>query len=65
MSRRPDIKIEFDQETSSYFIIWEPLVIGLGRTKEEALEDLREAAHQGVDAWIDLKLKEIEKGMEA
>lgn len=63
MSRRPDIEIEFDQETSSYFIIWEPLVIGLGRTKEEALEDLREAAHQGVDIFIDAKLKDIERGV--
>lgn len=63
MSRRQDIEIEFDPETGNYFIIWEPLVISLGRTKEGALEDLREAAHLGVDTFIDLKLKDIERGV--
>ncbi len=63
MSRQPDIKIEFDPETSSYFIIWEPLVISLGRTPEGALEDLREAAHLGVDTFIDIKIKDIERGV--
>ena len=63
MSRRPDIKIEFDQETGSYFIIWELLVISLGKTEEEALQDLREAAHLGVDTFIDAKLKDVERGV--
>jgi predicted RNase H-like HicB family nuclease len=63
MSRRPDIKIEFDLETDSYFIIWEPLVLSLGRTPEEALEDLRSAAHLGVDTFIDAKLKDIKRGI--
>ncbi len=63
MSRRQDINIEFDTETGNYLIIWEPLVISLGRTKEGTLEDLREAAHLGVDTFIDLKLKDIERGV--
>ena len=61
MSRRRNIEIEYDRETGRHFIIWEPLIVSLGGTQEEALGDLREAAHQGVDTWIDLKLKEIEK----
>lgn len=64
MSEKQDIEIEYDQETSSHFIIWEPLVISLGRTPEEALQDLREAAHLGVDTWTDLKLEEIKKEKE-
>ena len=63
MSRRQDIKIEFDPESDSYFIIWEPKIISLGRTQRAALEDLREAAHLGVDTFIDIKIKDIERGV--
>jgi predicted RNase H-like HicB family nuclease len=65
VSRRQNIDIEFDPETGNYFIIWEPLVISLGGTQEEALEDLREAVHHGLDLWIDLKLQEMEQEKEA
>lgn len=64
MSRNHDIAIEFDEESRDYYIIWEPIVIGLGKTKRKAIEDLREAAHFGVDTLIDLKLKDIRKGDE-
>ena len=40
-----DIEIEFDEETRDYYIVWTPTVISLGKTKDEVLEDLREAAH--------------------
>ena len=59
MSVTKDIEIEFDEETQNCYIIWQPLVISLGKTKQEALEDLREAAHLGVDTLIDIKLKVI------
>lgn len=62
MSVKHGIKIEFDNETQSYYIIWQPVVIGLGKTKTDTLQDLREAAHFGADNLIDLKLKEIRKG---
>jgi predicted RNase H-like HicB family nuclease len=55
------INLEFDSETGEYYIIWEPVVIGAGKTEDEALEDLREAAHFGVDSLIALKLKNIRK----
>jgi len=38
-----EIKIELDKVTQHYYIVWELSVIGLGKTKQEALEDLREA----------------------
>ena len=64
MSRNHDIAIGFDEESRDYYIVWEPIVIGLGKTKQEAIEDLREAAHFGVDTLIDLKLKDVRKGDE-
>ena len=62
MSRNNDIELEFDEETRNYYIVWEPIVISLGKTRQGALEDLRQAAHFGVDTFIDLKLKDIGKG---
>ncbi|HEY55478.1 MAG TPA: hypothetical protein G4N91_04300 [Dehalococcoidia bacterium] len=56
-----DINLEFDSQTGEYYIIWRPVVISTGKTKDEALEDLREAAHFGVDSLIDLKLANIKK----
>ena len=57
MSAKGNINLEFDSGTQEYYIIWEPIVIGLGKTRYEALEDLRMAAHFGVDTFIDLELK--------
>jgi predicted RNase H-like HicB family nuclease len=65
VSRRQDIEIELDPETNNYFIIWEPKIISLGQTPEGALSDLREAAHQGVDVLINLKLQSLQKAKEA
>jgi len=53
------IEIEFDEETQAYYIVWEPLVISSGNTRQESLEDLRKAAHFAVDTLIDLKLRDI------
>jgi predicted RNase H-like HicB family nuclease len=55
------ITLEFDKESGEYYIVWEPLVIGAGKTKDEALQDLREAAHLGVDTMIDRKLQNMKK----
>ena len=64
MSRRNEIDVEFDQATQGYYAVWEPIAIGAGKTKHEALDDLRQAAHFGVDTFIELKLKDINKGKE-
>jgi len=55
------IDLEFDKESGEYYIVWEPLVIGAGKTAGDALQDLREAAHFGVDTMIDRKLQNIKK----
>ena len=58
-SNRHDIIIEYDDTTESYFIIWEPVVIGLGDTIHSALKDLQKAAHFGIDTTINLKRKSL------
>lgn len=56
-----EMRIEYDEEIKSYYIIWRPLAtVGLGLTEKEALEELRVAAHFGIDTMIDLKLAEID-----
>jgi predicted RNase H-like HicB family nuclease len=64
MSKRNEIDIEFDEASRGYYAVWEPVVIGAGNTRQEALQDLKEAAHFGVDTFIDLKLKDISKERE-
>ena len=55
-----EILVAYDDDSQSYYCIWQPLTcVGLGKTKVEALADLRAAAHFGIGAMIDLKLREI------
>ena len=56
-----DIAVEFDEATRSYFIVWAPLIASAGDTEHEALEELRDAAHCGVDAMIDMKRKDTKR----
>jgi predicted RNase H-like HicB family nuclease len=58
---RNDINLEYDRESGDYYIVWEPVILSAGKTEGEALEELRGAAHSGVDTLIDLKLKNIKK----
>jgi predicted RNase H-like HicB family nuclease len=56
-----EIMIAYDDDSQSYYCIWRSLTsIGLGRTEAEALDDLRAAAHLGIETMVDLKLREIE-----
>jgi hypothetical protein len=61
MSGKSEIHIEFDEDMKGYYAVWKPLVIGTGETRKKALDDLRQAAHFGVDTFIDLALKGINK----
>ena len=61
-ARNINVVIEYDVGTGDHYIIWEPIVIGAGKTKSEALEDLRTAAHFGTDALINNVLINIKKG---
>jgi len=57
-----EIIIAYDYDSQSYYCIWRPLTtVGLGKTEAEALDDLRAAAHFGIETMVDLKLREIEK----
>ncbi len=59
------ILVEYDESLRNYYIIWSPTVaVGLGKTEKKALEELRAAAHLGVDTAIDIKLEEIGRGKE-
>lgn len=56
-----EIIVDFDDDSQSYYCVWRPLTsVGLGKTKAEALDDLRTAAHLGIETMVDLKLREIE-----
>ena len=55
-----EIMTEYDDECQDYYIIWQPLTsIGVDKTEEEALEDLRAAAHSGIDTKINTKIRDI------
>ena len=55
-----EIQIEVDEETGYRYIIWQPMVtVGLGDSAGAALEDLRCAAHAGIDCGVDGKLREL------
>jgi hypothetical protein len=55
-----EITIAYDDDSQSYYCIWQPLIsVGLGKTEAEALNDLRAAAHLGIETILDLKLGEI------
>ena len=54
--------IAYDDDGQSYYCIWRLLIsVGLGKTEVEALDDLRAAAHLGVEKMVYLKMREIEK----
>jgi hypothetical protein len=58
-----ELRVEVDGETGCRYIVWQPMVtVGLGTTEREALEDLRRAAHAGIDCSIDEKCREVEPG---
>jgi predicted RNase H-like HicB family nuclease len=57
-----EIIINYDDDSQSYYYIWRPLTsVGLGKTETEAFDDLRAAAHFGIETMVDSKLREIEK----
>jgi len=62
VSRVNDIKIQFDEDTRDYYIIWNPIIISSGKSRLGSLADLRQTAHFAVDALIDRKLKDIGEG---
>lgn len=45
-----DILLEFDEETREYFAVWEPVIIGMGKTEQEAIQDMMAAADLLLDS---------------
>lgn len=45
-----DILLEFDEETREYFAVWEPVIIGMGKTEQEAIQDVMAAADLLLDS---------------
>jgi predicted RNase H-like HicB family nuclease len=57
-----EILVDYDDNSQSYYCIWQPLTcIGMGKTKVEALADLRAAAHFGIETIVDLKLRKLKE----
>ena len=62
MCKDQKIQIMFDYESNDYYIIYQPpATISSGRTKIEALQDLKDIVHIYIDSLINKKLKEISK----
>jgi hypothetical protein len=61
MSKTNEIQIAFDEVMQGYYAVWKSIIIGTGKTKHAALDDLRQTAHFGVDTFIDLKLEDVNK----
>ena len=65
MLARGKIDLKYNRSIKEYYIVWKPVVISAGKTKNEALEDLRAASHFCTDAVVDLKLQDINLSKEA
>jgi hypothetical protein len=55
-----EIVIAYDDDGQGYYCIWRPLTaVGIGRTRQEALEDWRKAACFGIETIVNSKLTEL------
>jgi predicted RNase H-like HicB family nuclease len=49
-----EIITEYDAESCSYYIVWQPpVVIAAGQTEKEALEDFREAVRYCIEDAVE------------
>ncbi|HEY31956.1 MAG TPA: hypothetical protein G4O10_02480 [Dehalococcoidia bacterium] len=59
-----EIRTEYDDDSQSYFVVWRPLVaIGMGKTEQAVLDDLRAAAHFGIETMVRSKSRAIGLGI--
>lgn len=57
-----DMQIEYDTVSNTYYVVWQPIVVvGAGSTKKAALDDLKTAAHFGIDTILNLLNSEMGK----
>jgi hypothetical protein len=58
-SENKDIQIEYDTVSHTYYVVWQPMmVIGAGSTRKAALDDLKNAAHFGIDTILSKEIEE-------
>jgi hypothetical protein len=51
MVLKGEITLEYDQETREYVAFWEPVIIGMGKTERDAVDDLTAAANLFLDTF--------------
>jgi predicted RNase H-like HicB family nuclease len=49
MALKGEIILEYDQESREYVAFWEPVIIGMGETERDAIDDLTAAANLFLD----------------
>ena len=49
MALKGNIILEYDQESREYLAFWEPVIIGMGKTERDAVDDLTAAANLYLD----------------
>lgn len=49
MPLKGEIILQFDEDTREYLAVWEPVIIGMGKTQPGAMEDLMAAANLFMD----------------
>ena len=50
MPLKGDILLEFDRKMQEYLAVWEPVVLGMGKTEQAAVQDLMSAAELLIDS---------------
>jgi len=54
-----EIITEYDAESCSYYIVWQPpVVIAAGQTEKEALEEFREAVRFCIEETVEKRIRE-------
>ena len=51
MALKGEITLEYDQEAREYVAFWEPVIIGMGKTERDAVDDLTAAASLFLDSY--------------
>ena len=60
-SENTDIQIEYDTISRTYYIVWQPMVVvGGGSSRKAALDDLKTAAHFGIDTILNREMEKAE-----
>jgi predicted RNase H-like HicB family nuclease len=58
-SENKEIHIEYDTVSNNYYVVWQPMVVvSAGSTRKEALDDLKKAAHFGIDTILNREVEQ-------